>query len=203
MKKDKYSSFAALAKGETLGRDYRTRWQDRGSGIILLAPHGGWIEPGTSKIALAIAADDLSFYLFEGMRPGRGHGALHIASEVFDEPKALELVGRTSAAIAIHGRADEGDPETICVGGLHDALRDTIMAALRDAGFGVALAKGGLAGCLPDNICNRGTGRAGVQLELPHSLRMQLADDAVCLGALSKGVRDAIADLPAPDPARG
>ena len=35
--------------------------------IVIIAPHGGGIEPGTSELAIAIAGEELSFAVFEGL----------------------------------------------------------------------------------------------------------------------------------------
>jgi phage replication-related protein YjqB (UPF0714/DUF867 family) len=65
--------------------------------VAVIAPHGGGIEPGTSELATAIAGDDFSLYLFEGLKSA-GNGELHITSTNFDEPisaKAdMEWTGR-------------------------------------------------------------------------------------------------------------
>jgi hypothetical protein len=66
---DRYSSFKALATDKRLNIDYGYRWDDRGTEVIVLVPHGGWIEPGTSQLGEAITGDDLSFYAFEGLLP--------------------------------------------------------------------------------------------------------------------------------------
>ena len=49
---DLYTSFAHLSRGEREGRDYRIRWRMGGSGVAIVAPHGGGIERGTSALAL-------------------------------------------------------------------------------------------------------------------------------------------------------
>ena len=67
---DRYRRFADLAANECLGVDYRIRVEDRGTPFVILAPHGGWIEPGTSEIAEALAGTDLSFYAFEALKNG-------------------------------------------------------------------------------------------------------------------------------------
>ena len=64
---DRFDSFAALSAKMTPDVDYRIRAEDRGSAVILLAPHGGTIEPETSLIAEAIAGRDYSYYLFEAL----------------------------------------------------------------------------------------------------------------------------------------
>lgn len=189
---DRYLNFQALAVQERCGIDYRVCLEDRGTPTVVLAPHGGCIEPGTSEIAEAIAQEDLSFYAFEGLRPGRPHRDLHITSTRFDEPQALRLIGDAETAIAIHGRTDGDDPKTVWLGGLGVALCDAIASSLRAAGFEVASARQGLAGREPTNICNRGAAGAGVQLELPRSLRDELVVDAARLQLFGNAVRVAI-----------
>jgi phage replication-related protein YjqB (UPF0714/DUF867 family) len=186
---DRYRSFAALAAAERLDEDYRIVVEDRHSPVVILAPHGGWIEGWTSDIARAIAGEKFSLYLFEGCRRGRPHGDLHITSTLFDEPLGTALVRGAVTAVAIHGRADGGDPGTVHLGGGHVRLRDEIGATLLAAGFPVAIAHDALAGRNPANICNRGKLGAGAQLELPRGLREQLAGDPVAMGLLGDAVR--------------
>ena len=188
---DRYQNFAELDANERRGTDFNIRYEDRGTPAIVIAPHGGSIEPHTSLIVEAIAQDELSFYIFEGVRPGGG-GDLHITSTNFDEPNALLLIRRARTVIAIHGRADRGDPKTVWLGGLNGKLRDAIASSLQGASFDVVSLQHGLAGRDPGNICNRGSAQAGVQLELPRSLRERLADDGARLKAFSGAIRDAI-----------
>ena len=189
---DKYSNFAELAVGERAGVDYRIRVENRSTPVVIIAPHGGRIELGTLEIAATIAGDTLSFYAFEALRAAGERGSLHITSARFDEPLALALVSEAQKVIAIHGRADNGDPLTVDVGGLDTALRDKIVTALVTAGFAAAVvAQGNLAGRDPANICNRGVTGAGVQLELPRVLRSQLATEPARLGAFRDAIRGA------------
>jgi phage replication-related protein YjqB (UPF0714/DUF867 family) len=189
---DKYSNFTELSENELVERDYRVRCENRKTPIVVIAPHGGWIEPGTSAIATEIARDDLSLYLFEGLIPGRPHGDLHIKSHLFDEPVGVALVEAAETAIAIHGRADNGDPSTIGLGGRDSVLGEAIASSLRQVNFEVARASGDLAGQDRSNICNRGSSEAGVQLELPRTLRDELLGDAARLRAFGDAIRNAI-----------
>lgn len=152
--------------------DFRVRCFDRKSAIVLMAPHGGHIEPETSSIAETIAGDQYSFYAFEGLRARSGE--LHITSEHFDEPDALALLSGARTAITIHGRQDRGDPATIWLGGLDTKLREAIARQLHAAGFEVTMQEASMPGVAKSNICNRGTSNKGVQLELPFSLRDEL-----------------------------
>ncbi len=61
------------------------------SGILVMAPHGGGIEPGTGDIADGVAGQHHSFYCFKGIKK-QGNRALHITSNRFDEPLAMAMV---------------------------------------------------------------------------------------------------------------
>lgn len=187
---DRYRNFDELAASERSGITYRIRVIDRGTSAVILAPHGGWIEPGTSEIAEAIAGTDFSFYAFEALKNGF-HANLHITSHRFDEPQALELVGGAQTAVAIHGRRNQGN-EAVWLGGRSFRLRDAIGASLQKAGFD-AEPNERLLGLEPNNICNRTLTREGVQLELPRSMRRRLTTEPELLFAFCESVRDALA----------
>lgn len=190
---DRYNTFNDLAANALLDIDYRVRVVDRGSMVVILAPHGGWIEPKTSEIAEAIAGTDLSFYAFEALKNG-AHGDFHITSHRFDEPEAVDLVGRSRTAVAIHGRRSEGS-NAVWLGGRATLLRNAVGASLRDAGFD-AEPNERLPGLDRANICNRTRSGKGVQLELPPSLRSLLATETEALKSFCEAVRNSI--LPSP-----
>lgn len=189
---DKYLSFSELAKSETQNIDYRVDAIDRSSETAIFAPHGGHIEPGTSEIARAIAGDGLSLYCFEGLRSGRAHGDLHITSTQFDEPVGCALASRTKVVVAIHGRQDRKDEHSVWLGGLDQRLRNEIEIELRLAGFETKSEGHDLPARHPDNICNRGSSEAGVQLEMPLTLRDALRKSPARLRKFSDAVRKAI-----------
>ncbi|WP_378946272.1 poly-gamma-glutamate hydrolase family protein [Paracoccus sp. R86501] len=184
---DRFHSFEALAIAMKEGVNYRIRSKDRGTSAVILAPHGGTIEPGTSEIAEAIAGGDFSFYCFEALKTG-SHGDFHITSHRFDEPRAVDLVGRSFTAVAIHGRRDDGS-DAVWLGGRAVALRDAIGASLRNAGF-EAQPNTTLPGLHETNICNQTRSGAGVQLELPRRLRQKLVTNRNELEKFCSAVRD-------------
>jgi phage replication-related protein YjqB (UPF0714/DUF867 family) len=191
---DRYDSFVTLAANEIEGVGYRICVTKRASPIAVVAPHGGLIERGTSVIAAAIAADRYSLYCFEGLCFRESGARLHITSTRFDEPQALRLVAASEIAIGVHGRKDMGDKASIWVGGLHERLRDAICESLASAGFKTKAVGDGhrLAGRNPANICNRCRHGAGVQLELPRTLRMALIDESRGRAAFAAAVRNAL-----------
>ncbi|WP_457796318.1 poly-gamma-glutamate hydrolase family protein [Methylocystis sp. S23] len=191
---DQYDSFAALAAREIEGVHYRIHLAARPSPFAIIAPHGGWIEPGTSHVATAIAGADHSLYRFDSLARRTRETTMHITSTRFDEPRALALVAASEVALSIHGRKNGDDKTAIWVGGLHETLRDEICAALTQSGFTAKAVGEGhpLAGRDPANICNRGRRGAGVQIELPKALRLELLFERPRLALLAKAVRTAI-----------
>lgn len=167
---DKYANFAALEHVES-PHAYAIRVRELGSHTVVLAPHGGEIEPGTSEVALALAGDDMSYYLFEGLKH-KGNADLHITSTSFDEPRCLILVNTATVVVAVHGEAS--DEPVVYLGGRNAAYREALEDALAVAGFVACRhTNPALQGRDPLNIVNRGLSGVGVQLELSRGLRKQ------------------------------
>ena len=185
-----YSSFKELADCEVEGQDYRIRIELRDPRVLILAPHGGRIEPATAEIAEAIAGTNYSFYAFEGLKRD-GNNVLHIESHLFDEPRALKAVEKADVVIAVHGQINRKDG-FIMAGGLDTHLRSEIERQLETSGFLTRLPAEGLMGTDPQNICNRGKLRHGVQLEISRKVRDLLRNDTDRLRALGEAVRRAI-----------
>ena len=168
---DKYRNFADLARHKESGIDYDVLVRRSRPAFAIVAPHGGAIEPGTSEIANAIAAETFSFYTFEGLKSS-GNAELHITSTHFDEPMCLTLLGQSSVVLTLHGEHSEEDGEGVFVGGLDEVLGARINTALTRKGFDVRKHRDPkLQGIEPKNLCNRGTSNAGVQLELSKAVR--------------------------------
>ena len=167
--KDEYNDFLSLSKKEKLDEDYQIRSSNRNSDFLIMAPHGGSIEGGTSEIALSIAGDDFSFYLFEGIKR-RNNKILHITSARFDEPQAIDMAKNCESILTIHG--ESSDEKVVYIGGLNSKFKKKISDSLIEAEFTVGVNENpALDGKSRSNICNYGRSRAGVQLELAHGLR--------------------------------
>lgn len=165
--------------------------------VLILAPHGGRIEIRTAEIAEAIAAQDYSCYLFEAKLPKNNRTEMHIASELYDVPEALTAVKSAEVVVALHGRRDGGDIEKTWIGGLNRELSKRIGEALHKQGFPVLFDPPKFKGTHPNNICNRGLTKLGVQLEVPLSLRERFRDNhdqerafVFCLRAAIAGQSD-------------
>lgn len=196
MSGDRYPTVAALMRAERQGRDFDILCRAGAIAVAIVAVHGGFIESGTSEIARAIAGDDLGLYCFDGLRPGRPHGDLHVTSVRFREPECLALIASCDRVVSVHGLKDRG--EDIEVGGCDFALRNLVAARLVEAGFKAGIATDGrYAATDPANICNQGRSGAGVQLELGRALRDRLKDahEHEALSAFVGAVRGALAGV--------
>jgi phage replication-related protein YjqB (UPF0714/DUF867 family) len=184
---DKYAGYAELAQSEVSGTDYRVVAVERPeSPVVVLAPHGGAIEIGTSEIAERIAGDEHSLFSFEGLKPYGENRALHITSHRFDHPECLALVSRCKVALGIHGcRGESG----IFIGGLDTELKELLDQRLASAGFRTVTEGHRYLGVNPLNICNRSARGRGAQLEFTRDLR-----DAPVRDKIAHVVRGALAD---------
>jgi phage replication-related protein YjqB (UPF0714/DUF867 family) len=167
---DKYASFAALAAGEVAGKDYQINVLDRAhSRALIIAPHGGSIENGTSELAVLVAGTEHSLFTFDGLKPRGTHRDLHITSHHFDHPQCLALAARHAVVLALHGC--KGESSQIYVGGLDDDFAKLLTARLVSAGLPASATGHKYPGRNPLNICNRGALACGAQLEFTKDLR--------------------------------
>lgn len=175
------------------GRDWERAYLDRGSRLLIMAPHGGKIEPFTAELAKGIAGDNFSVYTFRGLKPS-GNRALHLTSHRFDEPLAGEALRRADAALAIHGEKSLGEA-FVMVGGLWIDLKERLTRGLEDAGFRVLEPRPGLEGRRKGNLCNRGRLGYGGQLEISAGLRGRLRDDKTVRQRFVTAVRSTLVEL--------
>ncbi|NGY84957.1 hypothetical protein F6Y03_31030 [Bacillus megaterium] len=167
---DLYANYAELSAVKVEGQDYQVRFEDNGSDILILSPHAGSIESGSTELIQAITddMDKWNWYLFEGMQSSN-NSELHITSTNFDEPRALNMLSKASRSVSIHGKS--GDIADTAIGGIDAPLRNTIWKKLEEKGFVVTRASGGIAGLEPENVVNRNLRGMGVQLELSTAQR--------------------------------
>jgi phage replication-related protein YjqB (UPF0714/DUF867 family) len=172
---DTYPHFDQLRQQEQEGIDYVILHRSGRSGILVMAPHAGGIEPGTGDIADAVAAQAHAFYCFKGLKK-QGNRVLHISSNRFDEPLAIQRAAEADWIVTFHGCRDL-EP-VVWVGGRALQRGDRIIDSLQAAGFPARRCdRPGLHGLHPRNVCNRGRDAAGVQLEVSFGLRHLLFTD--------------------------
>jgi phage replication-related protein YjqB (UPF0714/DUF867 family) len=160
---DFYESLAELDQDLVRDKDYRVRIVDRLSPITIIAPHGGYIEAGTSHIAEAIAGLEHSFFDFQGLRCQRAW-ELHITSVRFRHPVLVAMLGRSQMSVSVHSMGTEGGGK-ILIGGLNSEYKERIFRELSLAGFPVTTKAQRYRGIHPQNIVNLAQNK-GVQIEL-------------------------------------
>jgi phage replication-related protein YjqB (UPF0714/DUF867 family) len=169
----KYDNYRQLNENETKGKDYRIHLRQGKSGIVLMAPHGGGIEPGTTEIADAAAGDEHSFYCFDGLKK-RGNWNLHITSRRFDEPIGIDIAKNSQTIVTMHGCKEK--EKTVYIGGRDKWLKEKVAKAIRLAGFAIKESSR-FPGINELNICNRSRTGRGVQLEISMGLRRAMFQD--------------------------
>lgn len=181
MRRKQKAHFHHLSARFKEGRDFDIVTRRGSSDTLILAIHGGGIEPGTAEIATGVAGEEHALYLFKGIRP-QGNAALHLTSTRFDEPRAQAMVGVAGKILSIHGC--RGEAPFAMVGGRDEAGRERLKEVLLSANITVeTVARAALAGRHPTNICNRGRLKKGVQLELSAGLRRRVLGPQIKAGA--------------------
>jgi len=161
-----YDSFEDLKKKIT-SNHYTIEHVYTGSHISVIAPHGGCIEEGTTELAKMIAETEYNFYSFVGI--GREETDLHITSHKFNEPTCIKLVEQSHTVISIHGCP--GMDEKIYVGGRDAKLKKKVSKKLSLKGFKVYTEGHIYPGTHPENVCNLGLRKKGLQLEFTQGIR--------------------------------
>ena len=170
-----YRDFSQLSQHERAGVDYLIHHRAGRSGLLVMAPHGGGIESGTGDIADAIAGHRHAYYCFAATKR-RGNRALHIPSHHFNEPRGLAMAHAADWVMTIHG-CRETKP-IVWVGGRDRTNGDTITKALLRSGILSQRCEDmALRGLHPDNLCNLGQRKGGVQLEFSLGVRKLMFDD--------------------------
>jgi len=184
----------AKSKGEFI--EVLTPPNSQNHKLIVLAPHGGNIEPGTDVEAELVAnqfGDRASLWLCKGFSSSKtdghsnkdAHERWHITSTQISEksfPKLNTIIGGNPTfeySIAFHGWTED----SICVGGnphnpdadLKCDIRSAIMKALEGANSDIKVhvspcPNGNFNGDSPDNIVNR-LGTNSIQIEQSRDAR--------------------------------
>ncbi|EGW36957.1 poly-gamma-glutamate hydrolase family protein [Desulfosporosinus sp. OT] len=189
---DSYSNFQELRLHEQEGRDYRIRTSRNWHSVLIIAPHGGKIEPYTSDIAQRIAGEEFAWYSFEGIKDVDVR-KLHITSHNFDEPLLLKGLQQAQTVLTIHGLKNSTD-EFLMIGGLDTTLGTELQITLQDYGYIVKESGQKYRGVRTTNICNRGRTGKGVQLEISFALRKRIVEDTECGVRFTDTIKSLIKD---------
>lgn len=187
---DTFRTFEDLSTHMGDGKDYRIIIKNTNSPYLIIAIHGGNIEPFTSVIASLIAGEDHSLYLFEGIRES-GNAQLHIGSRYFDEPRSKDMLRNADVVISIHGQRDQ-EEEFVMIGGLSEELVKRVIDHLQAIDIATRPFEGHLDPENSENICNKGMSGGGVELGISRKLRNALQEDEGMCRLFVNAIRHAI-----------
>ncbi|WP_436855906.1 poly-gamma-glutamate hydrolase family protein [Staphylococcus caeli] len=174
-KPDYYKSMTDLYNDTKEGIDWKKDTRNLGSRVLIVAPHGGNIEQGTSELTKLVANDgNYDYFSFEAIRPSN-NTQLHVTSTHYDDATLHEMIEDRTATISIHGA--QGDEPIVYLGGAKSPLRDAIQSQLESKGFVVKVPPEYLGGANNNNFINKVDGSTGVQLELTTALRKAFFKD--------------------------
>src|SRR5699024_710576 len=106
-KQDYYKSMTELYKDTTEGIDWKKDTRNVGKSVLIVAPHGGNIEQGTSELTKLVANNgDFDYFSFEAIRPSN-NTQLHVTSTNYDDATLHEMIQDRTATISIHGAQGE------------------------------------------------------------------------------------------------
>ena len=175
-------SYADILKsGYVAGRDFRVAFGDSKIELcLLIAPHGGGIEPGSSEIMRAVAeAGGWAWYEFTGFLRKGNKDALHISSTDFDEPTLRSMLPQAGFVVAFHGASESREP-IVYVGGKWELGRRIVTESINGAfsKHGVravdaidSAVAAHLRGLDDSNVANLGKRAEGIQLEFSRGAR--------------------------------
>lgn len=170
---DTYGSFEELKLHEAPSV-FSISSKEHDPSVLILAIHGGGIEPGTSELARKIA-ENRSLYLFEGLKSA-GNAELHLTSSHFDEPKAVQMVKEHSNVISLHGYGS--DDKKIKIGGTDRERAELLTGVLKRNGYPAVLLgiNDKYAGVSPNNLANQSSSGLSIQIEMSTGFRKSLFD---------------------------
>ncbi|PHK48742.1 poly-gamma-glutamate hydrolase family protein [Staphylococcus edaphicus] len=174
-KPDYYSSMTELYQDTKEGIDWKKDTRDVGNPVLIVAPHGGNIEQGTTELTKLVANNgNFDYFSFEAIRPSN-NTQLHVTSTHYDDETLHEMIQDRVATISIHGA--QGDDPIVYLGGYKSTLRDEIERQLESKGFIVKVPPEYIGGANGNNFINKIEGNTGIQLELTTALRKAFFKD--------------------------
>ena len=179
----KSSSFKELSLLKKEGQDFEIKLRTGTTQSLVMASHGGTIEPGTSELAEATAGEKHSYYSFTGLVDD--YLSLHLTSTEFDEPRLLVLIQQAQNCLGLHGLKD--DQIDFCVGGANAEKRKSYFKLLSQKfpkWRTCELCCPPNLGTSSKNIVNK-CQFSGVQIEMGSTLRLELKQNSAFMKELS------------------
>lgn len=170
---DTYQDMRSLLEKEPAG-NYEIILEDRKSPVLVVAPHGGKIEPRTGNIAKAIAGEEFNYFEFAGKMETGNYQRLHVKSVSYNPPTLDPLLKNSGYSLSVHGVT--GEVPLTYVGGLDEENVQKVVAALKAAGFTAMPSPDQYNGSNKSNFINKNLRQKGIQLEISTAQRYALFD---------------------------
>src|SRR5699024_1461126 len=164
---------SVLSKRENI--DWKIESKKDNEDIVIFAPHGGSIEPGTTELAQATSEiGSYSYFSFLGLK-STNNFQLHVTSTNYDEPTLLDMQKYAKYSVAYHGAS--GEEPLVLIGGADFDLRKAVAEEFDKYNIPNQPAPKDLAGETSSNIVNKNLRGQGLQLELTKGLRRLMFKD--------------------------
>lgn len=187
---DTYRSMSELFAHTTEGKDWVKERSNRNSNVLIIAPHGGNIEKGTTDLTKLIAdKGNYDYYAFNAIRDYKNN-ELHVTSTNYDDQDLINSNYNRDISIAIHGMSDAQYYNTVLVGGRNFRLMDLISQELKGLNYIVKEPTGYLAGRDKRNVVNFNKNGMGIQLEITRDIRKSFFKDGNDLAKARKDVNN-------------
>lgn len=197
---DQYRSFAELAQDNVEGVDYSLEVKDRQSSILVMAFHGGYVEPGSAELGSEITKDKFNFYAFRALQPGKLHepsftySTLHLTSTRYDEPGLLSMAAESHFCLSLHGFG--GQEADFCMGGGNGEQRKVLNQRLSQHFPELQSCElccppfNGTSKKNPTNQCRN----QGIQIEMSPRVRKRLLSDLQFRAEVANSLRGWLED---------
>ncbi|MCI2774223.1 poly-gamma-glutamate hydrolase family protein [Staphylococcus petrasii] len=169
--KDTYRSMTDLFAHTIEGKDWYKERSNKNSRVLILAPHGGNLEKGTTELAKAIANKGGYDYYAVNANRNANNRPLHVISTNYDDKDLINSNYNRDVSVSVHGAGQTQGYNTVLMGGRDTQLLGLISQELKKFKFNVQRATGYLAGTDTNNIVNFNKKGMGVQLEITPDIR--------------------------------
>lgn len=147
------------------------------SQVLIVSPHGGRIEFGTSELSKSIAGNDFSRFDFSGKLIRENFKNLHVTSTKYNLKELTLLNDKSLITISLHGFKNPPGGKFTVIGGLDEVGKELILNELSKNGLEAELATDKFTAVNPENLVNKNKRKMGIQLEISTAQRIAFFKD--------------------------
>lgn len=147
------------------------------SNVLIVSPHGGRIEFGTSELSKVIAGNEFNRFDFSGKLKHENFKNLHVTSTGYGVKELDAMNLECSVTLSLHGFKEPYGSKLTLIGGLDEHGKNKVLEELTKNGFNALLATDRFTAASPDNIVNKNKRKMGIQLEISTAQRIAFFRD--------------------------